>query len=296
MSDHKNKPNINQKFQRVYDTYKHNHKPDFELKNVFEIYLPFWSCRTSVVVEKDLELDRFSKIILQLVQSGTNKHSKICAFLGVDTDSFVTTQFHFLIKHGLLSEELLPDDALYSLTHEGVSFLEKKSKIKNLETVEFEYYVNDLSSEFLSKQKFNFHTNDLTGDYVDTSLMMDGHKVSQGKRQQFSGYQVLERHRLPDNIIEIPHRNKPYSINKVDFANFFNKQHRGTTFYDLEDNEIEAHKRSICFVALEYEDASGTKRYDIRHIKKTVQKFSEHAIEETLSKRTTDFLKKSPLK
>jgi len=161
--------------------------------------------------------------------------------------------------------------------------------------MEFEYYVNDLSLEFLNKQKFDFHYNDLTKDFVDTNRMMDSHKISQGKRQQFSGYQVLESHRLSDDIIAIPHKNKPYSVNKVDFASFFNKQHKSSTFYDLADNEIECHKRSICFVALEYEDASGTKRYDIRHFKKTVKEFSEHSLEETLSKKTTEFYRKFSL-
>src|SRR5690606_42131567 len=61
---------------------------DYELKNIFEIYLPFWFCRQNVVVEREIELDRFSKIILQTIQSGFTKHSEVCKFLGVEPDAF----------------------------------------------------------------------------------------------------------------------------------------------------------------------------------------------------------------
>jgi hypothetical protein len=45
------------------------------------------------------------------------------------------------------------------------------------------------------------------------------------------------------------------------------------------------------FEALEYEDETGAKRFDIRHSKKTVIVFSKHTIEETLSKKPQNTLK-----
>lgn len=284
-----------QKFQREFAMFKDNRKPDFELKNIFEIYLPFWFCRQNVVVEKEIELDRFSKIILQTIQSGFAKHSKICKFLGVETNSFVTMQFHFLIKNGLLNETLIGNDTQYEITFEGLAFLERKKKITAVETVEFEYFYNDLTLEFLDKHRFDFLINDLTKDFVDTSKPLDKKNVSEGKRKKFSGYKVLERHRLPQNIIEIPHKNRPYNLNKVEFANFFNKQYREASFYDYESNNIETHKRSICFLAFEYEDKTGVKKYDIRHFKKTVNEFDRHEIEENLTKRATEYFSKNPL-
>ncbi len=92
-----------QKFHREFTMFKDHRKPDYELKNIFEIYLPFWFCRQNVVVEREIELDRFSKIILQTIQSGFTKHSEVCRFLGVEPDAFVTMQFHFLIKNNLLN-------------------------------------------------------------------------------------------------------------------------------------------------------------------------------------------------
>lgn len=293
MSKEQNKPQ--QKFQREFAMFKDNRKPDFELKTIFEIYLPFWFCRQNVVVEREIELDRFSKIILQTIQNGFTKHSEVCEFLGVETNSFVTTQFHFLLKNGLLNETPISNDTEYEITFEGFSFLDRKKKITAVETVEFEYFYNDLTLEFLDKHRFDFVVNDLTKEYVDTSKPLDTKNISEGKRAKFSGYQVLQTNLLPPNRIEVPHKNKPYNLNKVEFANFFNKQFQDKSFYDFESNNIETHKRSICFLAFEYEDNTGVKTYDIRHFKKTVKEFDRHELEEKLTKQTTDFYKKNPL-
>lgn len=287
--------NIKQKFHREFTIFKDNRKPDYELKNIFEIYLPFWFCRQNVVVEKEIELDRFSKIILQTIQSGFTKHSEVSRFLGVETNSFVTMQFHFLIKNGLLNETPSSNDTEYEITFEGLSFLDRKKKITAVETVEFEYFYNDLTLEFLDKHRFDFLINDLTKDFVDTSKPLDTKNISEGKRKKFSGYKVLQTNLLPPDRIEIPHKNKPYNLNKVEFANFFNKQQSDKSFYDFESNNIETHKRSICFLAFEYADKTGVKIYDIRHFKKTVNEFDRHELEENLTKRATEYLKKNTM-
>jgi predicted transcriptional regulator len=266
-----------QKFHSEFQKFKDNHI-DFELKNIFEIFLPFWFCRQNVVVEKEIELDRFSKIIFQTIQSGFTKHSEICKFLGVEPDAFVTMQFHFLIKNGLLIETLIGNDTQYEITFEGLAFLERKKKITAVETVEFEYFYNDL-----------------TKDFVDTSKPLDTKNISEEKSKKFSGYQVLQTNLLPPNRFEILHKNKPYNLNKVEFANFFNKQQADKSFYDFESNNIETHKRSICFLAFEYEDKTGVKKYDIRHFKKTVNEFDRHEIEETLTRRATEYFSKNPI-
>lgn len=286
---------LKQRFQREFSMFKDHRKPNYDLKNIFEIYLPFWFCRQNVVVEKDIELDRFSKILLQTIQNGFTKHSEVCRFLGVEINSFVTTQFHFLLKNGLLEETPIINDTEYEITFEGLSFLDRKKTVTSVETVEFEYLYSDFTLEFLDKGRFDFLINDLTRDFVDTSKLLNDKKSSAGKRKQFSGYQVLQTNLLPQNRIEIPHKGKPYNLNKVDFANFFNKQNRDCSFYDFESDKIEAHKRSICFIGFEYVDSTSVKVYDIRHFKKTVKEFDRHEIEEDLSKRATEYFKKNPL-
>ncbi len=107
---------------------------------------------------------------------------------------------------------------------------------------------------------------------------------------------MLERHRLPSNIIEIPHRNRPYNLNKLEFANFFNQQYQDQSFYDFDSNNFETHKRSIFYLAFEYENKTGVKIYEIRHFRKTVLEFDKNELEEKISKQTTEFFKKNPLK
>lgn len=292
MSNNQNKDK--EKFHREFTMFKDNRKPDFELKKIFEIYLPFWFCRQNVVVERELELDRFSKIILQTIQSGFAKHAEICKFLGVELNSFVIAQFHFLLKNGLLTETSVSNDTVYQITFEGLSFLERKKKVTTVETIEFEYFYNELTLEFLDKHRFEFLINDLTKDFVDTSTPLDSRNISVGKKKKFSGYQVLQTNLLPPNRIEIGHKNKPHNLNKVEFANFFNKQHQDKSFYDFETDDIETHKRSICFLAFEYEDQTGKKIYEIRHFKKTVKEFTTNEIEDSLTKQTTEYFRKNP--
>lgn len=287
--------NEKMKFHKEYKLFKDHRKPDFDLKYIFEIYMPFWLCRQNIVIEKEIELDRFSKIILQTIQNGFKKHSEICQFLGIDKNAFVVSQFHFLIKNGFLSESFIKDDTIYEITYEGLSFLERKKKVTTVETIEFEFIYNELTLEFLDKKRFDFHINDLTKEIVDTNKPLDAKNISEGKKSKFSGYIVRKTKELPTNRIEIGHKNKPYNLDKVKFANFFNKNHQDISFYDFETNDIETHKRSICFLAFEYEDESGTKKYDIRHFKKTVNEFSTHDIEESLSLHSTNHFRKNPI-
>lgn len=284
---------LEEKFQREFTMFKDHRKPDYELKRIFEMYLPFWYCRQNVVVEKDLEIDRFSKVILQTIQAGFKKHSEICLFLGIDVNSFVTSQFHFLVKNGFLNEKLTDENIEYETTFEGLSLLERKRKVTSVETVEFEYFYNDLTLEFLDKLRFDFLVSDLTKDLFDSGKFLDGDKVSEGKKKKFSGYRVLQTNLLPPNRREIPHKNKPYNLNRVEFANFFNRIQKNCSFYDFESSGIETHKRSICFLAFEYEDKSGVKVYEIRHFKKSVRQFERHELEENLSKKTNEYLKRN---
>lgn len=297
MSNDQNKHK--EKFHREFTMFKYNRKPDFELKDIFEIYLPFWFCRQNVIVEREIELDRFSKIILQSIQNGFTKHSEICQFLGVEINSFVIAQFHFLLKNRLLTETSISNDTDYEITFEGLSFLDRKKKVTTVETIEFEYFYNELTLEFLDKHRFDFLINDLSKDFVDTSKPLDAKNISEGKKKKFSGYKVLQTNLLSPGRIEIGHKNRPYNLNKVEFANFFNKQHQDKLFYDFETNDIETHKRSICFLAFEYEDQTGKnqtgeKIYEIRHFKKTVVEFTTNEIEDNLTKQTTAYLNKNP--
>lgn len=268
--------NSKNKHQNVYDKFK-NHKETegFYLKDIREIFIPFWYCKQRIVVETDVEIDRFSKIILELIINNISTHSEICNFLGIIETDFTTIQFHYLIKNELIIENYKNENANYEMTHKGISFLKNKSKIQNIETVEFEYFYSDLSKEYLNPKR-----------PIDKN-------TSKSKCKIFSGYQVVPTHKLKDNKIELlPHKNRPNlsRIKQSDFASFFNSQKADMTFYDFENSDIELHKRSILFLQLEYEN-DDQKEYEIRQFKKSVNKFAGHVLEEKLSFDLTKYYK-----
>lgn len=286
------KKSTNQGFQKVFNQFKNHHKTEgYELKNIVDIYLPFWQCKQDIVIEKSVELDRFSRIILQLVKNHYSNHFKICNFLGIDADSFVTTQFHFLLKNDLIREIEIKTDE-YEITFEGLNFLKNKSQVKNTETIDFEYFVTE---------RMQYLKNDLTQTFFNPSELIDKN-ISKGKREIFSGYQIMQSHKIHktanSKTIEHDNKNRPRfsSINaqRNDFTEFFNRQYKGKYFYDFAAQKLEAHKRNICFLALLFVDKNGEKKVEIRQSKKSVNKFKGFELEETLSKYVEKYLIKNP--
>lgn len=289
MANKNSNSKVDKRFQKVWEQFKDHHKTEgYNLVSIFDIYLPFWQCKQNVVIEKEVELDRFSRIILELVNNKITSHTEICAFLGIDEDSFVTVQFHFLLKNDLIRETQMSD---YEITHEGLSFLQNKTKLKNIETVEFEYYITE---------KMDYLKNDLTQDFFDPNFPIDT-QVSAGRKSNFSGYIVMQTHQIQksDTAKEIPHKQKPtfrfVSEQRNNFTSFFNKQFKDKNFYDFADSDLEAHKRSICFYGLLYENETNKEEriLEIRQSQKSVKNFINSELEQTLTNKATKYLKEN---
>lgn len=281
----------NQRFHQLWEKFKNHHQTEgYELKEVFDIYLPFWHCKQNIVVERDVELDRFSRIILELLQNNITKYSEICAFLGIDEDDFVTIQFHFLLKNDLIRE--LGDNS-FELTHEGISFLENKKKIKNMETTEFEYFL---------PERINYLKNDLTQEFFNPMLPIDKELLSEQRKTSFSGYKVMHSDRITESKTsqKIPHKYKPtyrqISDDRNAFAKFYDQTNQDKIFYDFADTKIRPKERNICFYGLLYEktDNEEDKKLDIRHSSKSVRLFKNNNLENTLSAKATTYLNQHP--
>ncbi|WP_139958226.1 hypothetical protein [Flavicella sediminum] len=255
-------------YQSVYNKFKnHRSTEGFELKNITEVFIPFWYCKQKIVVENFVEIDRFSKIILELIHSKIKTHKGICDFLGITESDFTTMQIHYLLKQELIEEHYEEGNIVYEITHQGISFLnDKKAKIQKIETVDFECFYNDLSKEYFNPK-----------DQIDNNNR---------KNKSFSGYQITQTHKLMNNeVVQIPHKNRPIlsKINQSDFAVFFNKQKGTSTFYDFEANSMQLHKRSIMFLQLEYENEENQIEIEIRQIKKSVIAYKGNVYEKKLS-------------
>lgn len=271
--------------EKIWQKHKDDHKTeDYILKKLFEIDLPFWECKQNIYVEKDIDIDRFSFIILELVNSGKSKYSDIYEILGIDNDSFVNIQFNYLIKNGFLREV---DNESLAITLEGSNFMNKKTKNKRTETEEF---------EFLMPDRFDYLKNDLSGSFFNPNIPIDK-KLSQGKKNDFSGYNIIQSHKKTKNedVIEIQHSNKPtyksLCEKRGDFAIFYNRLFKDKSFYDFADSKLDAHKRNIRFLGLEFQNRNNSRDFivDILQYNKSVKKFDfKFYKEEYLSKLVTD--------
>jgi len=269
----------NEAFHREWKEFEYYYRTeDYRLKHIFEIYLPFWQCKQNIVVEKQLELDRFSKILLKYIRwekeyhKREPSHANICDFLGIEKDHFsIMMQLYFLKKNNWI-RIIEPDK--YEITHEGIEFLENKKIPLTMETKDFEY---------MTGEKYSF--NDMTNDFFD-----------------FRGYKYSQTHAMEkeqNKTAYIKHKNKP-TYRKVeekrnDFFKFYNsvKENPNEFFYDFADNTLESHKRSICFLGFLYEKKERPDDIiiDIRQFEKTVETFKGNVLEEELSKKVTEYVK-----
>ena len=285
----------NEIFQEELNEFKNTYSnKGYSLKRVFEIYLPFWECKQNIVVEKELEPDRFSKILLELINNGKRSHAKICQFLGIEETNFCTMQLHFLIRNNLIEQ----NGSDYEITHEGLAFLENKKKPKTMEIEEFEY---------MAKEKFNFWENDITSNFFDPLKPIDK-QLSDSKKGSFSGYKILQIPKT-DKIekgqgkVFIEHNNKP-TYRKVvekrnDFSEFFHTMKLDEKiFYDFADSKLECHQRNICFLGFWYENEEKPdyRKVDIRQFEKTVKEFKDYELERELSKKMTEYVLKNDVR
>ena len=194
--------NKKDKFHKEYEAHK-DHYADHKLVDIFETYVPYWLCKDKVLVEKEVELDRFSKIILQTIDSGLVKHQDICDFLGVDQDSFVTIQFHYLIKNELIEEVYDQNELSYKITYDGISFLKKKKKIKTIDTTEFQYYYNDMAEKLMAASKFEQRRKQPKVVLEDESSQIE---KSTDKLQGNTVYQVVQSNRLEKEAGQMKHK------------------------------------------------------------------------------------------
>jgi hypothetical protein len=276
--------------QNTWRIHKGDHRTEnFFLAEILEIDLPFWECKQNVIVEKDVEVDRFSHILLELIDSGINTYSEIFNFLGIEEDCFVNIQFHYLLKNRFIKETV---NETLEVTLDGKNFMNKKSKAKKTETEEF---------EFLMLDRFDFIKNDMNNEFFDPSKPID--KASEGKSNAFSGYKLTQTHKkekTEKDVLAIKHQNIPsygaLASKRSDFSIFFNSQFKEKTFYDFADNKLRQHRRNIRFLALIFisDINSYDIRIDIRQFNSSVKKFDrKFALEEKLSKIVTDYYQKN---
>ena len=292
---------INDKFlkeyQTIYEQTKDNFRTEgYEINWIDEIYLPFWVCKQQIYVQTEIKPDSLSKILFQLVENGIKGKKDIGEFLGIREDDLILTQLDYLISNDYLEENISTDNLIYyELTHEGRDFFNDKSSERNIKETEVEYVV--LEIEHITEEKYESFFNDLNQEFFNIHESIDSKVES-----KFSGYKAIETHILKKrnsapNMIE--HGKKP-TLNKIknsNFINFFNHHHHEHAFYDFNDSKpIEAHKRSIKFYLISYQNSDQDIKAEIRHCPETVNKFDKNhpVLEEKLTNSVKKYMQQNP--
>lgn len=260
----------NEKYSELYNKFKDHKKTEgYNLKNIKELYFPLWFCRQKIAVEKELEVDRFSRVLLSFIGSKGKSHVEVCEFLGVDEDDFTLMQIYFLTKQGFLIEELYNDNTYYVMSQEGKSFLDKAQKAKQIDEEVISYYYDGLQSV-------------LRANLDSVYNVVQSHKFKNTKEKE----------------IMIKHDDKPTlsKIKQVDWNKFYQNltSHENLFFYSFLEKQIETHKRHIPFLAFIYKNKDEEFDIDIRKYEKTVRDFKKHGyeLEERLSKSVNKKQKK----
>lgn len=288
MADYKCLP----KYRPVYKRYSGYHAPDFLLKHIDEIYLPFWVCKQEIYVQNALKIDEFSKILLRLVEQGMKKRTEICSFLGVKEDDFCLSQIDYLLNHGFLEENHQGGGSVYEITDEGRNFL-KDGRISDqdtIEPIEVKYSVSDLN--FVAEKRYQSFYSDLKKEYFDKDAPPD---------EKFGGYKLVETHKLKKDKQYCPARHIPHEhvptfsrIRDSNFIEFYNSTH-DEVFYDFGKHR-KPHKRSIKFYFLLFQNKADSteQKIEIRRCKDSVLEFDaeQETLEETLSTETFKYIQR----
>ena len=280
-------------YQKIYQQTKDNFKTEgYELAWIDEIYLPFWVCKQQVYVQTEIKPDQLSSILFQLVENGIKSHKKICEFLGVQENDFVLAQLDYLVTNEYLEENVHNDNSIYyEITFEGREFFDEKSAEQNIEEIEVDYVISEM--EHITEEKYETFFNDLNQEFFDESAPLDSNA-----KHKFSGYKVIETHKLKKNNSFLPnvikHGSQP-TLNKIknsNFVEFFNSKHEHH-FYDFHDSKsIEAHRRSIKFYIIYFRCEDQPDKIEIRHCPETARKFNEKnpVLENKLTKSVEKYL------
>jgi len=240
------------------------------------VYVPIWKCKQEVIITKQRPIDRFSQVLLQTIAAGLAKHEDICAFLGIEVDSFVLGQFYYLLKEDWIR---MDSEQVYCLTAKGKALLEAKANVQELKTVEFEYYTREQGKAKKGTPGLQF---------FNPKLPLNS-TWSEAKQQGFKGYRIFQNNRLVElpSVQVLPHhQNQAPNLNALkaqrnDFAAFFKevtKQH----FYAFGSAALKCHPHSLCFLQLTYQkevDAKAT-LVEYRQFSESVVEFEGFELEE----------------
>lgn len=129
--------------------------PDYESLDVFEAAIPAYFIQMVLEVLEKRELKTFQNYILHLVALGINSPEQIAYYLGVDSDTLISSLADLLKSHYVEQSDPLPgrEERLLLLTDEGRKALEKQGPPPVPTRKTGRFYFNALSWETVSSKE-----------------------------------------------------------------------------------------------------------------------------------------------
>lgn len=251
MKNEDKKPNSLSHIREIYkDLYA---LEGYQLVEISPVQIVFFRGKKGIYVEKAMDCDRLSSILLRLIQLGMDEEKVILEYLGMEPDDFPRIHFRYLLNQGLIADV---DGKMY-ITQLGRDFLQSNSTPRQIERIDFEFYMTYWPSldklEYVSLQ-----------EPIDRDL---------DRLQGFSGYALS---RSAESVKAIPHEaNLSPSRIMQDFQRLiehFHAQNPTSSFYDTTHQLPKVEKYHIHFYALYYTaEATQSLKVAIVHSEKTLK-------------------------
>jgi hypothetical protein len=253
----------------------------FRFKRVRAVFLPIVEYSVTVLVEKSIPANRYSIILLQLVQLGFASKRQLCEVLGISQDDFTLVHLEYLLSGNLLIE-YQPD--AYTLTLEGREFLNTENPVR-------EVIKEDISCHYCPQ----------LGKWLDVRTPIDN-EVSDSLRKNFRGYNLVgekdcnvinkeitawKQGAQKDHIWPYEDNGQGLPTHQDVFCRFANQLFNGYVVYEISRTKKQGQKY-IPFLSFEYENDYRQIRKDIRRFEYSTTGDTRFELESKLTEQATN--------
>ena len=123
---------------------------DYKINEIIMFAYPFRRVRINATVNKspDKSIQQVYSVLLRTILVGYNNEEQIINFLGLHKEDFILRELYFLRERGYVDYV----SGKWLVTEQGQDFIKDNSILKILEDEKFEFLIDAISNEALSKE------------------------------------------------------------------------------------------------------------------------------------------------
>ncbi len=122
---------------------------NYKINEIIQFAYPYRRVRVNATVNKSPEksIQQVYSVFLRTIKAGYNKEEQIIKFLGLNKEDFILRELYFLRERGFLDFV----SGIWLVTEQGEEFVKDNSILKILEEEEFEFLIDSITNEALTK-------------------------------------------------------------------------------------------------------------------------------------------------